>query len=279
MFAFNLNFFLLDRTTIVALWIVDHLVCAQLCKILSTQFLTTSNSSYSSRLNSKMDSSFHIEFRTGRATVESHGSRPVFQMPCERGIWRRIFNPHPSPLSILSHSIPLDSFSFQSSFVQNSSSNFFSNSSINSHFNSNLPPSSNEAISSINSFSPSLNAPTQSFWSSFFGYSDLQQGRSDGLRHLAISRFISMLASTSGSTMFMSSSDPWDLHDSFSAALSMKATSTIVKRSMDLLRFKSWCDLHDKQFIPFSENVLWQFLRDLHNILLNHLVYSRSFNQ
>ena len=96
----------------MALLIVDHLVCAQLCKILSTQFLTTSNSSYSSRLNSKMDSSFHIEFRTGRATVESHGSRPVFQMPCERGIWRRIFNPHPSPLSILSHSIPLDSFHF-----------------------------------------------------------------------------------------------------------------------------------------------------------------------
>ena len=210
-----------------------------------------------------MDSSFHIEFRTGRATVERHGFRPVFQMPWERGIWRRIFNPHPSPLSILSRSIPLDSSSLQSSSVPNSSSNLFSNSSINSHFNSDLPSFSNEAISSINSSSPSLNAPTQSFWSSFFGHSDLQQGRSDGLRHLAISRFISMLASTSGSTMFMSSSDPWDLHDSFSAALSMKATSTIVKRSMDLLRFKSWCDLHDKQFIPFSENVLWQFLRDL----------------
>ena len=210
-----------------------------------------------------MDSSFHIEFRTGRATVERHGPRPVFQMPWERGIWRCIFNPHPSPLSILSRSIPLDSSSLQSSFVPNSSPNFFSNSSINSHSNSNLPSFSSEAIVSINSSSPPLNAPTQSFWSSFFGYSDLQQGRSDGLRHLAISRFISMLASTSGSTMFMSSSDPWDLHDSFSAALSMKATSTIVKRSMDLLRFKSWCDLHDKQFIPFSENVLWQFLRDL----------------
>ena len=44
MLAFNLTFTLLDRTTIVALLIVDHLVCAQLCKILSTQFLTTSNS-------------------------------------------------------------------------------------------------------------------------------------------------------------------------------------------------------------------------------------------
>jgi hypothetical protein len=31
--------------------------------------------------------------------------------------------------------------------------------------------------------------------------------------------------------MFMSSSDPWDLHASFSAALSMKATSTLIKRS------------------------------------------------
>ena len=44
MLAFNLTFTLLDRTTIVALLIVDHLVCAQLCKILSTQFLITSNS-------------------------------------------------------------------------------------------------------------------------------------------------------------------------------------------------------------------------------------------
>ena len=38
MLAFNFNFILLDRTTIVALWIVDHLVCAQLCKHLSIQF-------------------------------------------------------------------------------------------------------------------------------------------------------------------------------------------------------------------------------------------------
>jgi hypothetical protein len=105
--------------------------------------------------------------------------------------------------------------------------------------------------------------PSIEFWSKFFNCSDLQQGRADGLRHLAISRFISMLASSTGSTMFMSSSDPWDLHASFSAALSMKATSTLIKRSLDLMRFKTWCDLHDKQFLPFSECILWQFLREL----------------
>ena len=93
----------------------------------------------------------------------------------------------------------------------------------------------------------------------------MQQGRSDALpvRHLAISRIISMLASSLGSAMFLSSLDPWDLHAGFSAALSMKATSTIIKRSLDLLRFKNWCDLHRKQFISFSECILWQFLREL----------------
>ena len=214
-----------------------------------------------------MDSSFHIEFRSGRAAVERHGSRPVFQMPWEKGIWRRIFNPHPSPLSTLSRSIPFDPLSPNSPQIQNSSSQIIPNvpnSSSNFQFNSNPLSSSHKGFPSLNSSSSSsLNPPTQSFWSSFFGYSDLQQGRVDGLRHLAISRFISMLASTSGSTLFMSSTDPWDLHDSFSAALSMKATSTIVKRSMDLLRFKNWCDLHDRQFIPFSEAILWQFLREL----------------
>ena len=199
-------------------------------------------------------------------------------MPWERGIWRRIFNPHPSPLSILSHSIPLDTFSSQSSFVPNSSSKSLLKFFDQFTFQFQFPSFSNEAISSINSSSPPLNAPTQSFWSSFFGYSDLQQGRSDGLRHLAISRFISMLASTSGSTLFMSSSDPWDLHDSFSAALSMKATSTIVKRSMDLLRFKSGVIYMTNSSSHFQKMFSGSFFV-IYNILLNHLVYSRSFNQ
>ena len=139
--AFNLNFFLLDRTQLwpsgsSTTWSVHN--CAKFSQLnfLQPPILLIHLGSIPKWILHSI-----LNFRTGRATVESHGSRPVFQMPWERGIWRRIFNPHPSPLSILSHSIPLDSSSFQSSFVPNSSSNLFSNSSINSHLNSNLPSS------------------------------------------------------------------------------------------------------------------------------------------
>ena len=169
---------------------------------------------------------------------------------------------HPSPLSSISRSLPLPS-SCSSSFP--SSSNTIPPSNSNSNlFQFNSPSTPCIVQSTAHDVSAESTAePSIEFWSKFFNCSDLQQGRADGLRHLAISRFISMLASSTGSTMFMSSSDPWDLHASFSAALSMKATSTLIKRSLDLMRFKTWRDLHDKQFLPFSECILWQFLREL----------------
>ena len=63
---------------------------------------------YISSLNSGsidiMDHSFRIEFQAARASVERHGPQPVFQLPWEKGIWRRIFNPSPTPLAVISRS-------------------------------------------------------------------------------------------------------------------------------------------------------------------------------
>ena len=236
----------------------DQLVSAQLC------FLIFPNSSFIFRLKFIgliMNDSFRIELQSARASIERHGAQPPFQLPWEKGIWKKIFNPHSSPLSTISRSLPLpSSFSTSSSSSPplDSLPNFNSNSSQLLSFDT-----SHSEKSIIHDIAlPTTAVPSDEFWSKFFNRSDLQ-GRVDGLRHLAISRFISMLASSTGSSMFLSSSDPWDLHASFSAAVSMKATSTLIKRSLDLLRFKTWCDFHDKQFLPFSECTLWQFLREL----------------
>ena len=232
----------------------DQLVSAQLC------FLIFPNFSFIFRLkfiDLIMNDSFRIELQSARASIERHGAQPPFQLPWEKGIWKRIFNPHSSPLSAISRSLPLpSSFSTSSSSSPplDSLPNFNSNSSQLLSFDTSYGEKS--TIHDI-AF-PTTAVPSAEFWSKFFNRSDLQQGRVD-----AISRFISMLASSTGSSMFLSSSDPWDLHASFSAAVSMKATSTLIKRSLDLLRFKTWCDFHDKQFLPFSECTLWQFLREL----------------
>lgn len=212
-------------------------------------------------IDSNMNDSFRVEFHAARASIERHGAQPPFQLPWEKGIWKKVFNPHSSPISSISRSLPLPS-SFSPSLSSNSS-NFQSNSFPNCYHLNSFDISSVQKSTPRDLATPTVAAPLSEFWSKLFNRSDLQQGRVDGLRHLAISRFISLLASSTGSSMFMSSSDPWDLHASFSAALSMKATSTLIKRSLDLLRFKNWCNLHDKQFLPFSECVLWQFLREL----------------
>ena len=237
----------------------DQLVSAQLC------FLNFSNSFLTFRLKFIvliMNDSFRIELQTARASIERHGVQPPFQLPWEKGIWKRIFNPHSSPLSTISRSLPLPS-SFSTSSSSSSPLDSFPNFNSNSSQLLALDTSYGEKGATHDTTSCTTAVPSAEFWSKFFNRSDLQQGRVDGLRHLAISRFISMLAASTGSSMFLSSSDPWDLHASFSAAVSMKATSTLIKRSLDLLRFKTWCDLHDKQFLPFSECTLWQFLREL----------------
>ena len=227
------------------LWIPSHRPIGP-CTIVLFRCMLRSVLLHPYRLKLIMDNSFRLELQNARASIERHGPRPVFQLPWERGIWRRLFNPHPSPLSLISRSLPLPS-SYSGLSHSNASFNSHSNSSFN--FNSNFAPnslfsfaSSSLPPSSIPSEQPfhseSLTAePSTDFCSRFFGHSDLQQGRSDGLPHLAISRLISFLASSAGSAMFLSSSDPWDLHASFTASLSMKATSTIIKRSLDLLRF------------------------------------------
>ena len=236
----------------------DRLVSARLCLFHFYQ----SSIYIQAQFSLIMNDSFRIEFQSARASIERHGPQPPYQLPWEKGVWKRIFNPHPSPLSSISRSLPLPS-SF-SSFSSSSPPliscpNFNSNSlQLHSFDTSRCEKSSIHDITAQNTAAPSVE-----FWSKFLNRSDLQQGRADGLRHLAISRFISMLASSTGSTMFLSSSDPWDLHASFSAALSMKATSTLIKRSLDLLRFKTWCNFHNKQFLPLSECILWQFLREL----------------
>ena len=244
----------------MALQPYDQLVSAQLCFLIFPNFFLIFRLKFIVLI---MNDSFRIELQSARASIERHGAQPPFQLPWEKGIWKKIFNPHSTPLSTISRSLPLPS-----SFSTSSSS---SPSTLGSlpNFNSNTSQLlcsdiSNSEKSTIHGRAlPTTAVPSAEFWSKFFNRSDLQQGRVDGLRHLAISRFISMLAASTGSSMFLSSSDPWDLHASFSAAVSMKATSTLIKISLDLLRFKTWCDLHDKQFLPFSECTLWQFLREL----------------
>ena len=203
-------------------------------------------------------SEFDFHLRQARASIESHGPRPIFQMPWERGIWRRVFNPHPSPLTSISQSLPLPS-TFTSptdTFVPLSHS-------------VSVDSSSKTATAFSDQALPDQDAPDEPedaqsiFVESILNRPSAQQGRLEGLRHLAISRLISLIAVSDGSSMFLSASDPWDLHDSFQAALSMKATSTIIKRSLDLQRFHRWCVDHEQIFLPFSEKSLWSFLREL----------------
>ena len=205
-------------------------------------------------------SEFDFHLRQARASIESHGPRPIFQLPWERGIWRQVFNPHPSPLTSISQSLPLPStftpqadecIPFSTSFAVDTSSNF------------DTVPSD---PAPVHPDQDALEEPDDGhsiFVESILNRPSAQQSRLEGLRHLAISRLISLIAVSDGSSMFLSASDPWDLHDSFQAALSMKATSTIIKRSLDLQRFHRWCVAHEQIFLPFSEKSLWSFLREL----------------
>lgn len=63
--------------------------------------------------------------------------------------------------------------------------------------------------------------------------------------------------------LFNSSIDLWDLYKSFDAALAMKASRTIIKRSLDLERFSTWCVDHEVNMLPLSEQTLWMFLQDM----------------
>ena len=193
--------------------------------------------------------SFQHDLHEARALIERHGPRPIFRLPWEKGAWKRVFNLHPSPLSTISQSLPLpSSFLRQSSLEVSDNSNafpveIFQGESQSGYFQAEDPPHSGW----LSSILPEA-------WNQIFHHLEVHQGCMDGLRHLAISRLIAFLADSNGSSMFWTSSDPWILHASFESALAMKATSTIIKRSMDLQRFRNWCDANQRRFTPFSEN-------------------------
>ena len=130
-----------------------------------------------------MNDSFSIELQTARASIERHGVQPPFQLPWEKGIWKRIFNPNSSHLSIISRSLPLPS-SFSSSASSYSPLNSFPNS--NSTFSQlhAFDTSFGEKGATHYTMSSTTAVPSAEFWSKFFNRSDLQQGRVDGLRKI-----------------------------------------------------------------------------------------------
>ena len=141
----------------------DQLVSAQLC------FLNFPNSSFIFRLKfigSIMNDSFRIELQSARASIERHGAQPPFQLPWEKGIWKRIFNPHSSPLSVISRSLPLpSSFSTSSSSSPplDSLPNFNSNSSQLLSFGTSYGEKSTIHDIAL----PTTTVPSAEFWSKF----------------------------------------------------------------------------------------------------------------
>jgi hypothetical protein len=113
-----------------------------------------------------MNDSFRIEFQSARASIERHGPQLPFRLPWEKGVWKRIFNPHSSPLSSISRSLPLpSSFSLPSS----SSSSLISHPNFNS--NSFQPHSFEISRGEKSTFhditAQSTAVPSVEFWSKF----------------------------------------------------------------------------------------------------------------
>ena len=55
----------------------------------------------------------------------------------------------------------------------------------------------------------------------------------------------------------------WELQSSFTAALAMKSTNTLVKRSLDLKRCSDWCASQDIPILPFQERSIFKYLSTL----------------
>ena len=151
-------------------------------------------------------SDFDFHFRQARASIERHGPRPIFQLPWERGIWRQVFNPHPSPLTSISQSLPLPStFTSQTDGSISSSTTFALEHALNSEpVSSVLDPAHHDQDAQHE-----LEDAHSGFVESILDRPSAQQGRLEGLRHLAISRLISLIAVSDGSSIFLSASDPW----------------------------------------------------------------------
>ena len=101
---------------------------------------------------------------------------------------------------------------------------------------------------------------SSSLWREILPSHDSHDSKQEGLRHLAIARFINLVGSFDTCGISQSCDSIWELHESFTAALAMKSTNTLVKRSLDLKRFADWCDLQKIPFLPFQERSIFQYL-------------------
>lgn len=178
---------------------------------------------------------YQQELAHARATVETNRSS-FSALPWNRGIWRQIFNPQESRLHQIASNLP--------------------------------PPVEIPQFDTGNSVDVPLTSPieharsTVPVWNFLFNKSDAVQNRMEGQRRLAISRLMLCLNHDS-CNLFSQSSSLWDLHASFEACLSMKATATIVKRSLDLQRFFDWCSKNELPMLPLREETIWTFLTEL----------------
>ena len=93
--------------------------------------------------------------------------------------------------------------------------------------------------------------------------SDESHDSEEGLRHLAIARFINIVGSFEARGISQSCESIWELQTSFAAALAMKSTNTLVKRSLDLKRYSDWCASQDIPVLPFQERSIFKYLSTL----------------
>ena len=93
--------------------------------------------------------------------------------------------------------------------------------------------------------------------------SDESHDSDEGLRHLAIARFINIIGSFEACGISQSCESMWELQSSFAAALAMKSTNTLVKRSLDLKRYSDWCTSQDIPILPFQERSIFKYLSTL----------------
>ena len=98
---------------------------------------------------------------------------------------------------------------------------------------------------------------SSTLWKEILPSAHASDSKEEGIRHLAIARFINIVGSPDVCGISQSCESIWDLHQSFEAALAMKSTNTLVKRSLDLKRYADWCTT---PILPFQERFFSQFL-------------------
>ena len=85
----------------------------------------------------------------------------------------------------------------------------------------------------------------------------------EGLRHLAVARFVNIVGSFEACGISQSCESMWELQKSFEAALAMKSTNTLVKRSLELKRYSDWCNSEGIPILPFQERSIFKYLSTL----------------